>query len=91
EQSSLSVWAQNGIRPEAATVADVEVWRAAMQVPVDDRRPTGAPQLQKASSTYQRRLNRAVTGDHTPALKEWRQLLYTLAPQVRDDEFTPLL
>ncbi|KQZ72192.1 MobF family relaxase [Nocardioides sp. Root151] len=91
EQSSLPVWAQNGIRPEAATVADVEVWRAAMQVPTDDRRPTGAPQLQKASATWQRRLNRAVTGDHTPALKEWRQLLYSLAPQVRDDEFTPLL
>ncbi|NHC22184.1 relaxase domain-containing protein [Nocardioides sp. IC4_145] len=91
EQSSLPVWAQNGLRPEAATVADVEVWRAAMQVPVDDRRPTGAPQLQKASATWQRRLNRAVTGDHTPALKEWRQLLYSLAPQVRDDEFTPLL
>ncbi|MGE0341482.1 MAG: MobF family relaxase [Porticoccaceae bacterium] len=91
DKGALPVWAQNGIRPEAATIADVEVWRAAMQVPVDDRRPTGAPQLQKASSTYQRRLNRAVTGDHTPALKEWRQLLYTLAPQVRDDEFTPLL
>jgi DNA primase catalytic core len=91
EQSSLPVWAQNGIRPESATVADVEVWRAAMQVPGDDRRPTGAPQLQKASATWQRRLNRAVTGDHTPALKEWRQLLYSLAPQVRDDEFTPLL
>jgi DNA primase catalytic core len=91
EQSSLPVWAQNGIRPEAATVADVEVWRAAMQVPVDDRRPTGGPQLQKASATWQRRLNRAVTGDHTPALKEWRQLLYSLAAQVRDDEFTPLL
>ncbi|MCT1618940.1 MobF family relaxase [Janibacter hoylei] len=91
EQSSLPVWAQNGIRPEAATVADVEVWRAAMQVPTDDRRPTGAPLLQKASATWQRRLNRAVTGDHTPALKEWRQLLYSLAPQVRDDEFTPLL
>ena len=53
--------------------------------------PTGAPQLQKASATYQRRLNRRVTGDHTPALKEWRQLLYSLAPQVRGDEFTPLL
>ncbi|UUW88633.1 MobF family relaxase [Pimelobacter simplex] len=91
EQSSLPVWAQNGLRPEAATVADVEVWRAAMQVPVDDRRPTGAPQLQKASATWQRRLNRAVTGDPTPALKEWRQLLYSLAPQARDDEFTPLL
>jgi DNA primase catalytic core len=91
EPASLPVWAQNGIRPEAATVAAVEVWRAAMQVPVDDRRPTGAPQLQKASATWQRRLNRAVTGDYTPALKEWRQLLYSLVPQVRDDEFTPLL
>jgi DNA primase catalytic core len=91
DQAALPAWAQNGIRPEDATMADVEVWRAAMQVPVDDRRPTGAPQLQKASSTYQRRLNRAVTGDHTPALKEWRQLLYSLAPQVREDEFTPLL
>jgi DNA primase catalytic core len=91
DKGGLPVWAQNGLRPEAATVADVEVWRAAMQVPVDDRRPTGAPQLQKASATWQRRLNKAVTGDHTPALKEWRQLLYTLAPQVRDDEFTPLL
>lgn len=98
EQASLPVWAQNGIRPASGTgatvaevVADVEVWRAAIQVPADDRRPTGAPQLQKASATWQRRLNRAVTGDHTPALKEWRQLLYSLAPQVRDDEFTPLL
>jgi len=91
ETGALPVWAQNGIRPETSTLADVEVWRAAMQVPVDDRRPTGAPQLQKAPATWQRRLTRAVTGDHTPALKEWRQLLYSLAPQVREDEFTPLL
>ena len=72
-------------------MTDVEVWRAAMRVPADDRRPTGAPQLQKVAATWQRRLNRAVTGDHTPALKEWRHLLHSLAPQVRDDEFTPLL
>jgi DNA primase catalytic core len=90
DKGALPVWAQNGIRPESATIADVEVWRAAMQVPGDDRRPTGAPQLQKISATWQRRLNKSVTGDHTPALKEWRQLLYSLAPQVRD-EFTPLL
>ncbi|WP_341925243.1 MobF family relaxase [Nocardioides psychrotolerans] len=91
DRGGLPAWAQNGLRPDDTTVADVEVWRAAMQVPADDRRPTGAPQLQKASATWQRRLNRAVTGDHTPALKEWRHLLHSLAPQVRDDEFTPLL
>ncbi|GAB2857662.1 MobF family relaxase [Nocardioides pacificus] len=91
DQGALPAWAQNGIRPEAATVANVEVWRAAMRVPGDDRRATGAPQLQKAPATWQRRLNRAVTGNHTPALKEWRQLLYSLSPQVCNDEFTPLL
>lgn len=91
DTGALPVWAQNGIRPETATIADVEVWRAAMQVPGDDRRPTGAPQLQKISATWQQRLNKSVTGDRTPALKEWLQLLHTLAPQIRDDEFTPLL
>src|SRR3546814_7324827 len=87
DQAALPAWAQNGLRPEAATVANVEVWRSAMQVPVDDRRPTGAPQLQQATATGQHRLNRAVPGDHTPALKEWRQLLYSLAPQ-RSEEHT---
>ncbi|KQY57638.1 MobF family relaxase [Nocardioides sp. Root140] len=90
-QTSLPAWAQHGLKPDDATLADVEVWRAAMQVPAGDRRPTGAPQLQKAAATYQRRLTRRITGDHTPALKEWRQLLHTVAPQVRNDEFTPLL
>jgi len=92
---SLPVWAQNGIRPDAATVADVEVWRAAMQVAGEDRRPTGAPQLQKASATYQRWLNRRVTGGHTPALQEWSHLLHALAPQAHagkgGDEFIPLV
>jgi DNA primase catalytic core len=88
---ALPAWAHNGLRPDAATVAAVEVWRAAMHVEAEDRRPTGPAQLQKAAATWQRRLNRKVTGDHTPALKEWRHLLHRLAPQVRGDEFTPLL
>ncbi|MDN5899216.1 MAG: relaxase domain-containing protein [Brachybacterium sp.] len=88
---SLPSWAHNGLRADDATVADVEVWRAAMQVAAEDRRPTGPAQLQKAAATYQRRLTRKVTGDHTPALKEWRHLLHAVAPQVGGDEFTPLL
>ncbi|GAA5122405.1 hypothetical protein GCM10023339_40750 [Alloalcanivorax gelatiniphagus] len=91
EQAALPAWAHDGCRPDANAVADVEVWRAAMQVPAEDRRPTGAPQRQKAPATYQRRLDRAATGDHTPALKEWRRLLHSLAPQVQGDEFTPQL
>jgi DNA primase catalytic core len=87
----LPAWAHNGLRLDDTTVAGVEVWRAAAQVEAEDRRPTGPAQLQKAAATWQRRLNRQVTGDHTPALQEWRHLLHQLAPQVRADEFTPLL
>lgn len=88
---SSPVWALNGLRPEESTLVAVEVWRAAMQVPVEDRRPTGRPQLQKAAGTWQRRLNRRLVGEHTPALKEWSQLLHQVGPQVRHDEFTPML
>lgn len=91
DATTLPSWARNGVRPDTTTLADVEVWRAAMQVDATDRRPTGPPQLQKAAAGYQRRLNRRVTGDLTPALKEWRQLLTSIAPQVGGDEFTPVL
>ena len=48
---TLPAGRRTGCDPRPTTIGDVEVWRAAMQVPVDDRRPTGAPQLQKASAT----------------------------------------
>ena len=88
---TLPGWAENGLRPDAHTIADVEVWRAAMGIVTSDRRPTGGPQMQKAPARWQRVLNRRLAGDHTPALQEWRHLLLEVAPQVRTDEFTPLL
>lgn len=91
EQTSAPVWAQNGLIPTLDAICDVEVWRAAMQVANDDRRPTGPRQLQKGAATYQRHLVRAIAGASTPALSEWRQLLISLAPQIHDDDFTPLL
>lgn len=91
ERAPLPVWAQNGIRPDQTTVADIEVWRAATQVQVEDRRPTGPPQLQKAAATWQRRLNQRAASSHSPALAEWSQLLHTLAPQISVDDFTPML
>ena len=87
----LPSWAENGLRPDANTIADVEVWRGAMGVEATDRRPTGPPRAQKATARWQRDLNRRLAGDHTPALTEWRHLLLEVAPQVRTDEFTPLL
>lgn len=91
ESVDLPVWARNGIRPDEATVADVEVWRAATAVPVTDLRPTGPRRLQKAAATWQARLNRRVTASHAPALAEWQHLLDEVAPHLHHDDFTPQL
>lgn len=88
---SLPEWCQYGLRPSDPTIADVELWRAATQVPTSDQRPTGALQLGKAAAAWQRRLNRRVRGDHSPALKEWSHLLDGLAPHLCDDDFAPVL
>ncbi|WP_457255964.1 MobF family relaxase [Pedococcus sp. P5_B7] len=92
QSAPTPAWAQQGAaRPNPATLGDVTVWRAAMQVNDEDRRPTGAPQLQKAPSRWQQRLNTAVAGDRTPALQEWGDLLRRTAPAASRDDFAPLL
>jgi hypothetical protein len=48
-------WAtQRGCAVSTGVLAEVQVWRAAMQVGPEDRRPTGPVQLQKAARTWQR-------------------------------------
>jgi DNA primase catalytic core len=75
----------------SSVVGDVQVWRAAMQVSLEDLRPTGAVQLQKAARTWQRHLDRQVAGDRSPALQEWGWLLNQLSPNLTHDAFTPML
>ncbi len=92
EGSPLPAWLNTGERrPPTRVVAEVQVWRAAMHVAPTDRRPTGAPQLQKAARTWQRTLDQHVQGDRTPALAEWGPLLHHLSPAFRTDPFTPIL
>ncbi len=53
-------WAPPGSHPTAALLGEVEVWRAAVGVDPQDRRPTGAGQLQAASALWQQNLDRDV-------------------------------
>jgi hypothetical protein len=54
-------WAtQRGSTVPTHVLAEVQVWRAAMQVSPDDRRPSGPVQLQKAARAWQRHLDRQV-------------------------------
>ena len=85
-------WAtQRGAVVPSSVVGDVQVWRAAMQVSPEDRRPTGPVQLQKAARTWQRHLDRQVAGDRSPALQEWGWLLNQLSPNLTQDPFAPML
>jgi conjugative relaxase-like TrwC/TraI family protein len=54
------VWASPGSHPTAALRGEVAVWRAAVGVDPQDRRPTGVGQLQAASALWQQRLDRDV-------------------------------
>jgi hypothetical protein len=54
------IWAPPGSHPTAALLGEVAVWRAAVGVDPQDRRPTGAGHLQAASTLWQQNLDRAV-------------------------------
>jgi conjugative relaxase-like TrwC/TraI family protein len=60
QNSEQPVWAPPGSRPSVALIGEVAVWRAAVGVDPQDRRPTGAGQLQAASTLWQQNLDRDV-------------------------------
>jgi DNA primase catalytic core len=85
-------WAtQRGAIVPRSVIGEVSVWRAAMQVSPEDRRPTGPVQLQKAARTWQQHLDRQVAGDRSPALQEWGWLIDQLSPNLTQDPFAPML
>jgi hypothetical protein len=85
-------WLTTGVgQLDRQTIADIAVWRAAMNVADADLRPTGERQLPKAAARWQRHLEHRLAGDRYPALSEWGPLLHQLAPAVAGDDFTPVL
>ncbi|EWT05263.1 transfer protein Tra [Intrasporangium chromatireducens Q5-1] len=89
---TVPAWAAHaGHRVEPALVAEVAVWRAAMQVPDTDQRPTGPRQLAKAAAVWQRSLDARLTAGHGDALDEWAPLLTQLEPRLDWDPFAPTL
>jgi hypothetical protein len=57
QKSEQPVWAPPGSHPSVALIAEIAVWRAAVGVDPQDRRPTGAGQLQAASALWQQNLD----------------------------------
>jgi DNA primase catalytic core len=90
--TELPAWAPAGsIRPDAATVADLTVWRAAHRTPATDTRPTGERQYAAAEARWQARYDRLITDHLAPAIAEWTPLLHQLAPAADRDPYLPVL
>jgi conjugative relaxase-like TrwC/TraI family protein len=60
QTSEQPVWAPPGSHPNLALLGEVAIWRAAAGIDPQDRRPTGAGQLQAAAALWQQNLDRDV-------------------------------
>ena len=74
-------WAAQPHTPvPAELIADVQVWRAAIQLDSSDPRPTGPPQLGQATRAWQHQLDeRLAATDADPFLPELEEKLSNLA------------
>jgi hypothetical protein len=75
----------------AELIADMQEWRAAIQVDPSDLRPTGPPQLDNAARAWQQQLDKRLAAADTHTDLQWRQLLDREIPRVTADPFLPEL
>jgi conjugative relaxase-like TrwC/TraI family protein len=75
----------------AELIADVQVWRVATQVDPSDLRPTGPPQLGRATRVWQQQLDRRLAAADTRTELRWLQLLAAEVRSATADSFLPEL
>ncbi|MBB1510612.1 MobF family relaxase [Tessaracoccus sp. MC1756] len=80
-------WALPGQPLNPHTIADIEVWRAAVGVEPDDRRPTGPPQLGTAARRHQLALQERLA---TPTAV-WTDLLRDIRDDIPGDPYATAL
>jgi len=72
-------------------IADLQVWRAATQVDPSDLRPTGPPQLRRATQIFHQQLDKRLAAADTRTEWRWEQLLAAEVPSTNADSFLPEL
>ena len=75
----------------ADLVADLRVWRAAMQVELADLRPTGPMQPSLVARKWQLRLDKQLVAADIAQDQQWTNLLMKRIPNVIKDSFLPSL
>jgi hypothetical protein len=86
--TEVPAWAAQRHAPAPAElISDIQVWRAATQVDPSDLRPTGPPQLGRATRVFQQQLDQRLAATDTRTERQWRQLVATEAPDATMDPF----
>ncbi len=75
----------------AKLIADLQVGRAATKVDPIDLRPTGPPQLDNATRSFQQRLDKRLGAADTHTDLQWRRLIAREIPSATADPFLPEL
>jgi conjugative relaxase-like TrwC/TraI family protein len=75
----------------AELIAEIQVWRAANQIDPGDLRPTGPPELGRATRAWQQQLDKRLAAADTRTEWRWRQLLAAEVPSTTADSFLPEL
>jgi AAA domain/DNA primase catalytic core, N-terminal domain/Toprim-like len=81
-------------RAKPELLEDLAVWRAVNDIPADDRRPTGPPQLTAAAEQYQTGLDhraRHVLTDPAHAATHWAGTVNRIDPRISHDPYWPQL
>ena len=81
-------WAASLVEPPTAnTLAQIEVWRAAHQIPDTDLRPTGPAQHHLVEARSQHRLDSLISGE-SEAVLAWLNRIHQAAPGTIEDPAT---
>jgi hypothetical protein len=92
EPAGAPPWAvERRFLPSADLVAELQVWRAAMQVQPADLRPTGPIQSSLLARTWQQRLDKQLAAADIAQDQQWTHLLVKRIPNVIKDSFLPSL
>jgi conjugative relaxase-like TrwC/TraI family protein len=91
-QAAAPSWAvERRFLPSADLIADIQVWRAAMQVQPADLRPTGPIQSSLLARTWQHRLDKQLVAADIAQDQQWTNLVVRRIPNVTKDSFLPSL
>jgi conjugative relaxase-like TrwC/TraI family protein len=89
---STQVWmVERRCQPPADLVAEILVWRAAMQVEQADLRPTGPKQPSFLARIWQHRLHQRLLTADIAQDQQWADLLTRRIPNLIKDSFMPSL